>query len=477
KTDPTVTISGTSGPVNALFSATFTFNEDVTGFVQTDITVANATLGNFIASNAKTYTVDVTPTIDGPVTLDVAAGVATDSATNGNTAATQYSVTYDATHPTLLITGPTATINGPFTTTFTFSEDVTGFELADIVVGNASVADFTALNASAKIYTAVVTPTTDGQQVTVDVAASVAIDTSTNPNVAASQFSVGYDTQKPGVEVTGPAAPLNTTFTATLTFSKAVLDFSQSKITVVNASLSNFDATNAPIYTVLVTPITDGDVSVSVAAAVVSDAPGNTNVASNVFTLVYDTTNPTIVSLAPANNEVDVAIKPDLVITFDEAVTAGTTNNLIEIKDLTNNAVLQSFAANSSAVSINDKVVTITLTSQLAEATEFYVTIGTNAFIDTATNLFAGISDTATWHFKIINLPPLTVADNAVVLEDTSVIIDVLNNDNGDNSALNPASVIVKTDASNGTTTVNTALGMITYAPNLDFNGTDTFTY
>jgi len=42
------------------------------------------------------YTFDVTPSGQGTVTVDVAGAVAQDSAANGNTAATQFSITYDS---------------------------------------------------------------------------------------------------------------------------------------------------------------------------------------------------------------------------------------------------------------------------------------------------------------------------------------------------------------------------------------------
>ncbi|MEK0188244.1 FG-GAP-like repeat-containing protein, partial [Microcoleus anatoxicus] len=59
---PTVTLTSTSAAtVNGLFNVTATFNENVTGFDNTDITVANATVGNFVTVDAKTYTFDVTP--------------------------------------------------------------------------------------------------------------------------------------------------------------------------------------------------------------------------------------------------------------------------------------------------------------------------------------------------------------------------------------------------------------------------------
>ncbi|MDW7696065.1 hypothetical protein R9208_29705, partial [Flammeovirgaceae bacterium SG7u.132] len=69
------------------------------------------------------YTALITPATDGTVTIDVAADVAQDAATNGNTAATQFSIEADLTGPTVAISSTTANpTNAAFTATFTFSE-------------------------------------------------------------------------------------------------------------------------------------------------------------------------------------------------------------------------------------------------------------------------------------------------------------------------------------------------------------------
>ncbi|MEG4230356.1 FG-GAP-like repeat-containing protein, partial [Microcoleus sp. N9_B2] len=97
---PTVALTSASATtVNGLFSVTATFSENVAGFDNTDITVANATVGNFVRLDAKTYTFDVTPTADGAVTVDVLAATATDTATNNNTVATQLTRTANITVP------------------------------------------------------------------------------------------------------------------------------------------------------------------------------------------------------------------------------------------------------------------------------------------------------------------------------------------------------------------------------------------
>jgi hypothetical protein len=53
----------------------------------------------------------------------------------------------------------------------------------------------------------------------------------------------------------------------------------------------------------------------------------------------------------------------------------------------------------------------------------------------------------------------------------------VLFNDRDDDGSIVPGSVVVISGPANGVTSVNSANGLITYTPNLNFNGIDTFTY
>ena len=96
-TAPTVTITGVPTTSSAAFTATFTFSEDVTGFVAGDITVGNGTTSAFRATTAgRVYTASITPAVSGTVTVDVAASAARDAAGNGNPAATRASSNYTA---------------------------------------------------------------------------------------------------------------------------------------------------------------------------------------------------------------------------------------------------------------------------------------------------------------------------------------------------------------------------------------------
>ncbi|MFY8282904.1 tandem-95 repeat protein [Pseudoalteromonas sp. SSMSWG5] len=76
-----------------------------------------------------------------------------------------------------------------------------------------------------------------------------------------------------------------------------------------------------------------------------------------------------------------------------------------------------------------------------------------------------------------VNDAPVSQNDTASVDEDNIVAINVLENDTDVDSQLNPASVMVVTPPEHGKTSLNTATGVITYTPNKDYNGKDSFTY
>ena len=72
-----------------------------------------------------------------------------------------------------------------------------------------------------------------------------------------------------------------------------------------------------------------------------------------------------------------------------------------------------------------------------------------------------------------VNDPPVAAADAATTTEDTPTTIDVLANDT--DAEDDPLTITSTTDGTDGATAI--AAGQITYTPNPDTNGTDTFTY
>src|SRR4030042_4686286 len=77
------------------------------------------------------------------------------------------------------------------------------------------------------------------------------------------------------------------------------------------------------------------------------------------------------------------------------------------------------------------------------------------------------------------NQAPVAIDDEAVTAKNTSIVIDVAGNDSDPENNLNQNSADLPTPPegpSNGTA-VGNGNGTITYTPNLDFTGTDTFVY
>jgi hypothetical protein len=110
---PNVLIQNVPGFVNANeFIVTFAFDEAVTGFDSSDISVTNGVvnLASFNAVDAQTYTVGVSADGVGDVTLDVSSAVAQDLLGNTNNAATQVVAVFDITAPVVSITVP-VTVN------------------------------------------------------------------------------------------------------------------------------------------------------------------------------------------------------------------------------------------------------------------------------------------------------------------------------------------------------------------------------
>lgn len=74
------------------------------------------------------------------------------------------------------------------------------------------------------------------------------------------------------------------------------------------------------------------------------------------------------------------------------------------------------------------------------------------------------------------NVPPVADDDSANTSQGVPVIIAVLENDSDADGTLVPSTVTVQSAPASGSTAVN-ADGSITYSPDADFVGTDTFTY
>jgi Ca2+-binding RTX toxin-like protein/RNA 3'-terminal phosphate cyclase len=335
---PAVTLFSSSSPnVNGLFSVTATFNESVSNFIASDITLSNGTLSNFSGSGAV-YTFDVTPSANGTVNVNVGSNVAQDIANNGNTAATVLTRTADLVAPSVILTSASPTnVNGVFTVTANFSEGVTGFTDTDLVATNATIGNF---SGSGTTYTFDVTPTSSGP-ISINVPASVAQDIASNNNIASPTFNRNADLIAPTVALSSTSPTnVNGAFSVTATFSEAVSNFIAGDITVANGTVSSFSGSGTT-YTFNVIPTASGPVTIDIAAGVAQDIATNTNTAATTLTRTADLIAPTVAltSTSPA----DVKGVFSVTATFSEAVSNFT------ISDITpTNATLSNFAGSGT---------------------------------------------------------------------------------------------------------------------------------
>ncbi|WP_119080661.1 Ig-like domain-containing protein [Chitinophaga alhagiae] len=136
---------------------------------------------------------------------------------------------------------------------------------------------------------------------------------------------VFVNTVAPTVVLSGTPS-INAPFTLTATFSEAVTGLAAADFTVTNATLSNLLTSDNITYTVLVTPVAEGAVSINLPANVAVNIGHNGNQASNVISYTYDGTAPAVTSVdVPANGYYGTGQHLDLTVHFSENVTVNTT--------------------------------------------------------------------------------------------------------------------------------------------------------
>ncbi len=118
-----------------------------------------------------------------------------------------------------------------------------------------------------------------------------------------------------------------------------------------------------------------------------------------------DTTAPTLSSSIPADGSTSFALNSNIILTFSEAVKAGSGN--IVITNEANASDTRTIPiTDESQVTINGNTVTINPTNNLVEGATYHITIASGVIKDMAGNNYAGISDAAVLNFTT------TAADN-----------------------------------------------------------------
>ena len=136
-----------------------------------------------------------------------------------------------------------------------------------------------------------------------------------------------------------------------------------------------------------------------------SDTAGNAGTAvttttdSSSVAVVIDSELPTLLSSTPSDGSRAVKLDQNIVLKFSEAVTAGSGKiNLFDGAD----RLVEAFTLSPSIIS--GSTVTLNPSSDLASGSAYYIQIPSTAFVDTAGNGFAGISNKTTLNFTTLDV-------------------------------------------------------------------------
>lgn len=212
---PTVVVSPTGTITNASpIVFTIDFSEPVSGLTTAGITVTNGTIASLTAVSTSQYTLNVTPTADGVVTVAVNAGAAQDAANNPNLASNVASVTSDRTGPTTTFGGPTPTdtATGPVVYTVTWTDvnfQSASLTKSQVILNRTGTANGTVSNVvvAGNMATITIINTYGNGTLSISLPAGVAVDTVGNGSAAAGPSAAVTIKGNRLLSLSQPAAP------------------------------------------------------------------------------------------------------------------------------------------------------------------------------------------------------------------------------------------------------------------------------
>ena len=354
----------------------------------------------------------------------------------GNSLTTLNSISYikDTVAPdvTIATVSATPTNVSSIPVTVEFTENVTGFEVSDISVGNGTAGNFAG---SGTTYTFDVTPTDQGL-VTISIPTGGALDITGNVNNVSNEISVTYDNIAPTVTLTTTALePTNTSpISVTATFSESVTGFDINDVVEGNGTAGNF-AGSGTTYTFDITPVGEGAVTVDVVADVAQDGATNGNTIATQLSRVYDNVPPAV----PADGVITPNLNTSVILNAATDTTATITGTVEE------DATVEIVGAPNTVITTADGSGVFTfsnanlITAGIAGGTDYTVAkVVTLKITDAATNNITttnGISYTRDTVTPMVTINALTTNDTTPELtgtvDDDSAAIQVTVNSVG----------------------------------------------
>ncbi|RMQ42918.1 putative membrane protein [Pseudomonas cichorii] len=408
---------------------TITFSEAVAGFNGADLSATNSSVSGLSSSDGGvTWTAILTPFNNitdstNLITLD-ASGVVNASGNAGSGLINSNNFAIDTQSPTstIVVADSALALGETSLVTVTFSEAVTGFTNADLIVINASLSTLSSSDGGIT-WTATLTPaagiTSSSNNIFLD--NSGVTDVAGNSG-SGSTFSNAYaiDTQRPTstIVMSDNVLSVGETSLVTITFSEAVSGFTNADLSVPNGTLSTVSSSDGGItWTATYTPninVSDTTNLISLNNAGIADLAGNTGTGTtNSGNFTIDTLQPTA-TIVVADNALRVGETSLVTITFSEAVSGFS------------NADLTVANGTLSAVSSSDGGITwtatFTPTTGITDSTNL-ITLDNTGFTNGSGNSGSGI--TSSNNYAIDTLRPtatIVVADNALAIGETSLV-------------------------------------------------------
>ncbi|WP_454563414.1 Ig-like domain-containing protein [Pseudomonas sp. AIG] len=331
----TIVISDTDLRPGETALVTITFSEAVTGFDNSDLSVANGTLSNVSSSDGGiTWTATFTPTIglsDATNLIVLNNAGISDLAGNagiGITNSANYAVQTEVPTATIVVADTSLKAGENSTVTITFSEAVSGFSNADLTIANGTLSNVASSDGGIT-WTATFTPTAN----ITDTSNLITLDNSGVTNASGNSGVGTTDSNNFAIDTALPTATIvvadnrlgiGETTTVTITFSEAVSGFDLSDISVANGTLANLTSSDGGItWTATLTPtanVNDATNLIIVDTAGVQDLAGNLGASiaiSNNYAL--DAIRPTV-DIVVANPHLGIGQTTTVTFTFSEAV-------------------------------------------------------------------------------------------------------------------------------------------------------------
>ncbi|MCR8717598.1 Ig-like domain-containing protein [Pseudomonas syringae] len=408
---------------------TITFSEAVSGFTNTDLSVANGTLSAVSSSDGGiTWTATFTPAInvaDGTnlITLNNA-GVADLAGNIGSGATNSNNYSIDTVQPTatVVVADSALSVGETSLVTITFSEAVSGFNNADLTVENGTLSAVSS-NDGGITWTATFTPTANitdtSNLITLDNSGVANASGNTGSGVTSSN-NYAIDTALPTATfvIADSALSIGETSLVTITFSEAVSGFTNADLTISNGTLSAVSSNDGGItWTATLTP-TAGTTSAS--NSITLNKAGVTDLAGNAGSGLTTSSNYAVDSAAPtativvADSTLSVGETSLVTITFSEAV-SGFDNSDLNVPNGT-----------LSPVSSNDGGITWTATftpGTNVNASTGQISLNSAGVTDLAGN--AGSGTISSGSFTVDTTRPsatIVIADTALSAGETSLV-------------------------------------------------------